>query len=66
MLTIFYKFIIVKKLVVKVVYRDRADVLNDFLYNMEGVFELVMKYNIRSTSYIRHWIQDAHCYEKSL
>ena len=37
MFTIFYKKNYSKNLVVKVVFGDRVDVLNDFLYNMEGV-----------------------------
>ena len=40
MFTIFYKKIYSKNLVVKVVFGDRVDVLNDFLYNMEYLYIL--------------------------
>ena len=42
MLTIFYNFLR-KILVVKVVFEDRANVRNDFLYNMEGTRDFLFK-----------------------
>ena len=41
MLTLFYKFFIEKNIVVKVVFGDRVDVLNDFFYQPGGSMLLV-------------------------